>query len=401
MATASAFSYAQAAKGQGTASNPESPQTPSQDAGSLSTIPASAATPLDDAPDAESRTQDTVDSSADRHEADSTIGSESDLRSESVLSRRTDAPKEHELSRLERPWRRADREALSSTRSVDDNDSRRRKPKKKGSDKPAEEEQPKVELSEAPIPSVNIWLQRKEAAASKGVKSDDASSTAASDDVKSTTRFADAVSGVSVNGAKPARKPDAARPERAARGSRVADREARDGKGELPPSVDDAMLWPTPETAVQEDKDSKKKTDAKPEPKEAQEDAGKPRSKEKWVAYDYVPTVSFETQLPQMRNSKPRGGARNVNGGRPNAAAQTGDKAAAPNAAPKANDRRQSTNGVPRTGSQPPSKRASVDVAAIREQRKVSGNAAAEKPKDAAAAPAVCPLSIFRSVEPN
>ncbi|OAA79573.1 La domain family [Akanthomyces lecanii RCEF 1005] len=383
MATASAFSYAQAAKGQN--SNPESPQSTSQATDSLSTIPASATTTLDDASVAGSGNQDTSGAPADKHDAASTIGSESDIRSESVLSRRTDGRKEEELSRLERPWRRADREP--STRSTDDADSKRRKGKKKG-DKPAEEEQPKIELTEAPVPSVNIWQQRKEAAAAKVIKPDDASSTAASEDVKPLPKATDFAG--AVNGHKSTRKADAPRPERASRGARVADREARDGKGELPPSVDDAMLWPTPETAVQEDKDSKKKSDTKPESKETQDDAGKPRSKEKWVTYDYVPTVNFETQLPQIRNTKPRGGARNVNGGRPSIPGQTGDKAAAAAPAAKTNDRRQSTaNGAPRTGSQPPNKRASVDVATLRDQRKVSGSTTSEKAKDATPAPAV------------
>lgn len=386
MATASAFSYAQAAKGEN--SNPESPQSTSQATDSLSAIPAAAATPLDDASVADSsREQDTIAASADKLEAASTIGSESDIRSEHAVFRRAETRKDEELSRLERPWRRADREAQSSTRSNDDLDSKRRKSKKKGSDKPAEEE-PKIELIEAALPSVNIWHQRKEAAAAKTVKPDDASSTAASEDVKPFVKATDFAG--AVNGHKSTRKTDAPRPERASRGARVADKEARDAKGELVPSVDDAMLWPTVETAAQEDKDSKKKTDAKPESKEAQDDASKPRSKEKWVTYEYVPTVSFETQLPQMRNTKPRGGARTVNGGRPSAPAQTGDKAAPAAPAPKTNDRRQSTaNGAPRTGSLPPSKRASVDVATLREQRKVSGNAVNEKTKDAAPAPVV------------
>ncbi|XWW93181.1 hypothetical protein V2A60_001110 [Cordyceps javanica] len=384
MATASAFSYAQAAKGQN--SNPESPQSTSQATDSLSAVPASATTSLDNASVTDSGNQGSVAASADKHEAASTIGSESDVRSESALSRRTDGRKEEELNRLERPWRRTDREAQSSTRS-DDADTKRRKGKKKGTDKSVDEEQPKIELTEAPVPSVNIWQQRREAAAAKVVKPDETGSTAVPEDVKPPPRVTDFAG--AVNGHKSTRKPDAPRPERASRGARVADKDARDGKAELPPSVEDAMLWPTPETAVQEDKDNKKKSDAKPEPKETQEDAGKPRSKERWVAYDYVPTVNFETQLPQMRNSKPRGGARNVNGGRPSALGQSGDKAASTAPATKNNDRRQSTaNGAPRTGSQPPSKRASVDVGALRDQRKVSGSTASEKAKDTPAASA-------------
>lgn len=385
MAAASTFSYAQAAKGQN--STPESPQSTSQATDSLSTIPAFATTPLDDASVADSSKQDSIATSADKHEAASTVGSESDI-SESVISRRTDK-REQELSRLERPWRRTDREGQPSTQSHDDADSKRRKGKKKGADKPAEEEEPKVELTEAPVPSVNIWQQRREAAAAaKVVKPDDANSTTALEDVKPLFKVTDFAG--AVNGHKSTRKVDIPRPERASRGVRVADKEAREGKGELPPPVEDAMLWPTPETAVQEDRDSKKKNDAKTELKESQEDAGKPRSKEKWVTYDYVPTVNFETQLPQMRNTKPRGGARNINGSRPNATGQAGDKTASATSAAKINDRRQSTaNVAPRTGSQPPGKRASVDVATLREQRKVSGSAASEKAKDATPASAV------------
>ncbi|KAM3521814.1 hypothetical protein NHJ13051_006026 [Beauveria bassiana] len=384
MATASTFSYAQAAKGQN--STPESPQSTSQATDSLSTIPAFATTPLDDASVADSSKQDSIATSADKHEAASTVGSESDI-SESVISRRTDK-REEELSRLERPWRRTDRDGQPSTQSHDDADSKRRKGKKKGADKPAEEEEPKVELTEAPVPSVNIWQQRREAAAAaKVVKPDDANSTTALEDVKPPFKVTDFAG--AVNGHKSTRKVDIPRPERASRGVRVADKEAREGKGELPPPVEDAMLWPTPETAVQEDRDSKKKNDAKTELKESQEDAGKPRSKEKWVTYDYVPTVNFETQLPQMRNTKPRGGARNINGSRPNATGQAGDKTASAISAAKINDRRQSTaNVAPRTGSQPPGKRASVDVATLREQRKVSGSAASEKAKDATPASA-------------
>ncbi|KGQ03038.1 putative HTH La-type RNA-binding protein [Beauveria bassiana D1-5] len=384
MAAASTFSYAQAAKGQN--STPESPQSTSQATDSLSTIPAFATTPLDDASVADSSKQDSIATSADKHEAASTVGSESDI-SESVISRRTDK-REQELSRLERPWRRTDREGQPSTQSHDDADSKRRKGKKKGADKPAEEEEPKVELTEAPVPSVNIWQQRREAAAAaKVVKPDDANSTTALEDVKPLFKVTDFAG--AVNGHKSTRKVDIPRPERASRGVRVADKEAREGKGELPPPVEDAMLWPTPETAVQEDRDSKKKNDAKTELKESQEDAGKPRSKEKWVTYDYVPTVNFETQLPQMRNTKPRGGARNINGSRPNATGQAGDKTASATSAAKINDRRQSTaNVAPRTGSQPPGKRASVDVATLREQRKVSGSAASEKAKDATPASA-------------
>ncbi|CRK37936.1 hypothetical protein BN1708_020403, partial [Verticillium longisporum] len=69
------------------------------------------------------------------------------------------------------------RSSSSSTRVTDENDGKKgqRKGRKskaatngeadKNKDKEAEKEkeQPKIELTEAPMPSVNIWTQRKEA----------------------------------------------------------------------------------------------------------------------------------------------------------------------------------------------------------------------------------------------
>lgn len=386
---AATFSYAQAAKGDGSA--PSTPvNAPSQTATSQagSSVDDTPATSLDNS-------QPVRSSNIDKLDLESTIGSEAD-------SVQAHSRPERELSRLERPWRRTEK---SPANRSDDQDSRRRKGKKSRGDKAGEQaekvEQPKVELSEAPIPTFNPWMQKKEAPAPPKEQPTPAAPPA--EVVRKTTR---SNSDLFANGIKFTRKPvvDAnavvtapapaptnatANPAPQRNGSRGS-RNDKDSKPEVvSPAVADPTLWPTVETAIQEDK---KKTVDKSErfEKESQAEDGappKPRQKEKWVTYDYVPTVNFETQLPQMRNSKPRGGARNVNGSRTTTGSQSGDKAntsVAPNKATAGDrNRRESANGTSRTTSLPPnSKRASMDANQAREQRKVSG-ATSEKGKDA------------------
>ncbi|KAL7930865.1 hypothetical protein V8C35DRAFT_129334 [Trichoderma chlorosporum] len=422
MATASAFSYAQAAKGQGTVPSNALPGQPTQDSQPPAAAPKSAA-------DAENATEPTdavrnTDSSAntEKQDAVSNTGSEAEARSEDIQETRREPLRDDESGRLDRPWRRGDKGTRSSsttTRSVDEQDSRRpRKSKKsKASDKQAneqsvadkdqesEKEAPKVELFEAPIPSVNIWRQRAEAHLAKakpspvssaeptinGSPKPDVSSKVAENGVPAAAQR-DNVS----NGVKPPRKSaDAPRPERnASRGSRVADKDA----GIVPPSVADTTAWPTPETAIHEEKKKPAEKSDRPE-KDASEDGSqsKPRQKGKWVTMDYVPSVNFETQLPQMRNSKPRGGARNANGSRATAS-HAGDKATAPVAnqgKPNENassgnsnsgnkDRpRDGANGPNRSAPAPQTKRSSTDMSNAREQRKTANNTGGEKNKDA------------------
>lgn len=410
MAAASAFSYAQAAKGQGgppsnTSSNPPS-QTQSSQPDSAVTKASSVAENTIEAPDT-TPTPDARSVVPDKQDVDSAPRSESDVHSETV-PRPSESRRDDEVSRLDRPWRRNDKGTRSSsatTRSVDEQDSR--KPRKGKKSKPTdkqsgdqastsekdqepEPEAPKIELSEAPIPSVNPWHTRSSITSTS--PSVEASNGLPDQAVESQKpgKPADGPSSVSANpptnGVKPSRKTgDAARPERnGSRGSRLADKETRDGKTEVPPPVGDASSWPTPETAIK--KEAKKTTD-KPDTKDIQDDGsqGKHR-KDKWVTYDYVPTVNFETQLPQLRGSKPRGGGpRGANGGRAAAGAQAGDKtapAAPVTKAGESKDRpREMTNGANGTAPAPTAgKRASVDVA--REPRKPAAHTNADQPKE-------------------
>ncbi|RFU72374.1 la domain family [Trichoderma arundinaceum] len=415
MATASAFSYAQAAKGQGTVPSNTLPGQPVQDSQPSAAAPKAAV-------DVESAIESTdavrsADSSANAEKQDivSTTGSEVEARSEDVQETRREPLRDDDSGRLDRPWRRGDKGTRSSsttTRSVDEQDSRRpRKSKKsKASEKQAndqsavdkdqesEKEVPKVELFEAPIPSVNIWRQRAEAHLAKakpstansaeqtsnGLSKSDAAPKAAENGVPAASQRDNIP-----NGVKSHRKSvDAPRSERnASRGSRLADKDANG----VPPSVADTAAWPTPETSIKEEK--KKPTDKTDRSeKDAPEDASqsKPRQKEKWVTMDYVPSVNFETQLPQMRNSKPRGGARNANGSRATGASHASDKAAAP-AASQGKFNENSNKDRPRDGANGPnrntplpqtSKRTSTDMSSAREQKKGANQTGSDKNKD-------------------
>lgn len=421
MATASAFSYAQAAKGQGTVPSNALSGQPVQDSQPSAAAPKTTID-VESAPESTDAVR-SADSSANTEKQDiaSNTGSEVEARSEDVQETRREPLREDDSGRLDRPWRRGDKGTRSSsttTRSVDEQDSRRpRKSKKsKASEKQAsdqsvtdkdqesEKETPKVELFEAPIPSINIWRQRAEAHLAKAKPSpmnpaEQATNGSPKPDVSPKV----AENGVPAagqrdsipNGVKSHRKSvDAPRPERnASRGSRVADKDA--SRGDVPPSVADTTAWPTPETSIQDDKKKPAEKSDRPDrpEKDASEDS-KPRQKGKWVTMDYVPSVNFETQLPQMRNSKPRGGARNANGSRATGASHASDKATAPvasqgkpneNSSSSSKDRpRDGANGQNRNAPLPQtSKRSSTDMSNAREQRKAANHAGNDKNKDA------------------
>lgn len=419
MATASAFSYAQAAKGQGPApTNTPADQDSQTQSSESTTKPSANGHPGADAGEAPSQT---AAPQASEQSEQTNAPVEVSAASETIrTSSQAETRRDEELSRLDRPWRRTDkgptRSSSTTTRSVDDSDSKRQRKgrKSKTSDKTAGDEtadkkaeaepEPKIELSEAPIPSVNIWQQRKETLLSKKVVPSSvndvklngvaAHGNKADGQKKQTTDAPEAASvreAPLANGVKASKKTsEHARPDRnASRGSRVAEKNT---KSEIPPPVADAVAWPTPETAI---KDVKKPAEtSEKSDKETQDDGShKPRQKEKWVTMDYVPSVTFETQISRPSGGKPRGGSRNVAGTR---AAQSGNASAEKSGAQgngsvnKNSDAKERTrepaNGAPRTSSNPPvSKRASVDLtASSRDHRKPTVQAGSEK-KDTAA----------------
>jgi la-related protein 1 len=307
-----------------------------------------------------------------------------------------------------------------TSRSTDGEPRKGRKGKKSrnhdkegGADKAQEDKEQKeppkpVILSEAPIPSVNVWQKRREAQAAKtnvtpaaGSQNATSAQTAPVDDSKkrATTEEIDTQTGTQngTNGEKAQQRKsvDFSRigdqlPRRSGpRGSRAHDRDEKNGAEPLP-SVADAALWPDVKSAVAAD-EGKKKPQEKSDrvEKEAQDDTGpSKRSKKEWVAIPYVPTVNFETPMPQ-RSSKPRGGARGgretgttrathsntTNANAPPVTESAGDKAQnTTNTAPPKEGRPREGSGATRANSLPPSasKRASIDGSFTRDARKPS-----------------------------
>ncbi|PHH68637.1 hypothetical protein CDD80_7376 [Ophiocordyceps camponoti-rufipedis] len=431
MAAPSTFSYAQAAKGHGVPSVTASPSNPPVQAQGPQPVTSMAVVPDKPTnPSALPRSADTISSLAEKQEIDSSFGSESDLRSETAIERRLESKRDDDASRIDRPWRRADRGPRSSSstaHSVEDYDSRKSRSTGKKpwtSDSFADDHAPvadkeqmqpqevhRLELSEAPIPSVNIWQQRREAQLAKSKPASDSTESptnglpAQTEAVKKLPPTKPAVEDclptrdvAPTNGARPMRNmADTVRPER--NGSRIqrpADGDQlKEAKPEVLPFVEDAAAWPTPETAIKEEKRKSIPTQGDrqdKEPKEAAEEGThtKPRQKGKWVAYDYVPSVNFETQIPQMRTSKPRGGARGSALTRGPIGTTAGDRAAqATTAANKPSDPKDRPRDVGsssvRTSTSPPlAKRASVDGSFVKDQKRVSNQTAGDKAKDTA-----------------
>jgi la-related protein 1 len=290
-------------------------------------------------------------------------------------------------------------------------------------EKAAEEAKLQEQLVPAPLPAVNFWLQRKEEAAKTKPSpapalntQPSAESTIAADPPRSPetkrrggksnlTEDSEKSGGANHNGMikdspnsvkmqkkanETSSKSKEDQPSKRAgpRGGRVSEKEEKSPTTQLPPPVEDAMSWPTPETALEEEK---RKVHEKPEKEEKDDSSSnKPRPKEKWQTLPYVPSVAFNTPLPS-RGGRGRGGARGgtrAEGGRTahvNATSTAGDKtqnASTTTASGADADKRVSRGDAPRAASLPPNqnKRPSSDPSSARDQRKP---APLEKPRGA------------------
>lgn len=211
----------------------------------------------------------------------------------------------------------------------------------------------KIELAPAPLPSVNIWSQRMIEQAAKvqhtrpttSVKSTASTTpgaTAGGSSSNSGTKNKDArkqgnvsiggdaasdANGVPSSGStktqtkrqnnESTRAGGGEQPRRnAPRGSRTAEKEEKPttvSRDPLP-SVRDAVSWPTPDSAAVSDDPKAKllgdKTEAAAD-KDAQDDAGSAKSRKKgWLPLPFVPSVNFQTPIPNVRGSKPKTGNR-------------------------------------------------------------------------------------------
>jgi len=219
----------------------------------------------------------------------------------------------------------------------------------KEAEKQKEEERKLESLVAAPPPAVNIWQQRKEAQALKVKPSPPITQTLqtfieatsitepaakpseskrrgknnANDDGEKTSSVAQAgLARDSLTTSKGQKKSsdgtskgkeDSSNKRAAPRGSRATEKDEKPIVSQLPPPVEDATSWPTPETALEEEKRKaleREKSEKDKEREERDETASnKPRPKDKWVPVPYVPSVNFNTPIP-TRGGRGRGGAR-------------------------------------------------------------------------------------------
>ncbi|THD00005.1 hypothetical protein EYZ11_000457 [Aspergillus tanneri] len=188
-----------------------------------------------------------------------------------------------------------------------------------------EKNEPPKELKAAPLPSVNVWQQRKEAqeAKAKAVASlKPANSESGSVKTGSTAS--------SISGNNQQDQPKAAtRKKGGDTEGKDRKRAVRDESVTVPP-VEDAASWPTPQVAQGEEKRKAQEKGDKTE-KSEKSPVIRPHGKEKWMPVPYVPTAVFNTPLPSAARRggrAARGGRDGARNGAHGAGASTVDKAA-------------------------------------------------------------------------
>ncbi|KAI5862685.1 hypothetical protein GGS23DRAFT_87948 [Durotheca rogersii] len=436
MSNPTTFSYAQAAKGQSTAQSVGSQSSVAQ-----SQAPSVTSTQSRDAVATPSTRTPSVAVSTTSNELDGPLGTRSSStkreRSSLVHTDTGSAPATEKVIESSSPSEtrnvsektpedlvpkgveRRGRAPNPSSQATDGNDGKKIRKGKKGkaAEKDADEVQdddknenivPKAELSEAPVPAVNIWTQRKEARAAKAKAAPlpatpprSSNHTARGQhDGSSNTTFADqkqkapqndgadvttAQNGSLPSGVKPSRKDfDQSRGNSNQTSRRTNPRNAKAHGGEDRPAfealgsvVNNTSSWPTPETAVN---GLKTKTQPEKPEKDDKEEAGpsKPRQKEKWVQILFVPSVNFETPIPTRSSRGGRAGG--TRGGR-DSATRGGHGTGTPGSSDRAVDPATASSGA--TPAAPTSKRVSADVNTSRDSRRLqapmgSGKASGE-----------------------
>jgi la-related protein 1 len=284
--------------------------------------------------------------------------------------------------------------------------SKKQKNTEKESEKEKEEVKPEI-LVPAPLPTVNFWQQRKEELAKtkpspvliqnpqsfvESSIANDATSAATTKagDTKKRGKSSNVDDGDKIMGAKDASntgrgqkkggesggkaKEDQPSKRAGPRGSRTGEKDEKSSANQLPPPVEDAISWPTPETALEEEK---RKAQEKLEKEEKDDNASsKPRPKEKWVPVPYIPTVTFNTPLP-TRGGRGRGGARGgrtEGGSRPShsngsAVGEKGQITSTTTGSPSTEPERRPSRDGPRAASLPPNPKRSNE-STTRDQRK-------------------------------
>jgi la-related protein 1 len=360
MSAATTFSYAQAAKGRNAPQpDPQSaaspvPVDPAKDDNSSVTTAADASaktfSTTSEASDSVKSSDIDFDPVASKAHSEVANTGDSDGSATSAKSESTLVPRPDDASRTGAQSTTSEKTSRPSNRPSESSERKGRKGKKgKNSDKDAEgdqvqqEEQKEVvpvKLYEAPPPAVNVWQQRAAAAKARqpsvtpAPAGTDATAKAVPQDSKSTSTAVSAETKDTSETIRPGKAADGSRqaseqaPRRNPRGSRAGDQVTN---GNVPP-VQDASLWPTPETAAAED--SKRKLSESDAPsKDKQEEGSQTKStRPKYVQkLEINHSVKWETQLQTRPATKARGGgqtARNSvgRGAHASSASVSGDK---------------------------------------------------------------------------
>ena len=162
-----------------------------------------------------------------------------------------------------------------------------------------------------------------------------------------------------------------------------------------PPPPGDAVSWPTPDTAQDEEKKRSQERAEKAEKEKIT--ASKPNSKKEWTTMPFVPSAVFSTPIPQSRRGgggRPSRGGRETSGGRGGSILQTGNGAEKPmpgnvNSAatqPPANSNERSRAEPNANMNTPPSAKSKRSASAgppiVRTQRKGGENTSTERRKE-------------------
>ena len=166
------------------------------------------------------------------------------------------------------------------------------------------------ELKAAPVPTVNIWLQRKEAQDAKkrqvepqrasvpNLPSPGSTAKPTTDELKTKSSGRETQDKAAARKSAENEKTRGGQDPSPIQASKSASRP--DGKSEVgvPPSVADTMSWPTPENSLVEERrrsNANEKAE-KTERVDNRKEGAKTHSK--WVQIPFVPTAKFETPLP-------------------------------------------------------------------------------------------------------
>lgn len=354
--SASQFSYAQAARGQGaTQSTGQTDVNNGLPAGSTtssapSTTPSTALSVISNDADGVDQQSGQPDKATPGVNTQTTTDDESTAKPSSIQApsvvgqdeKTQPADSSTPSSEKKAKW------TVSSVRGTDPSDAKKagkkaRKPKTSEKDSEAEQAadqeketeappQPQPPLADAPLPTVNAWTQRAQAAktmlpaTSAGpvqTPTNSSKPTQAPGQQTADAKLAkqNAASGSESNGAQ-ARQPVPVKNQKRAsetprdgsraapRGSRLAEKSERETAEPLA-SVADPSSWPTPETAATEMK-VQEKHEKQPEKDDAKDDnkteAGANQKRKNWVPVPFVPSVNFKTPIRGGRGG--RGGSR-------------------------------------------------------------------------------------------